>query len=283
VSRPLSVVIAAHNAEDTLGEQLDALTRQDWPFGGEIIVADNGSTDRTAAFAQSYDHPIIDIRTVDASAHKGAGFARNCGVLAAQFHNSAFCDADDVVGESWVTEITRGLDHGPAVGGCLEFTRLNPDWVVGSRGRLVAGEELPLFDGVFPVLSSCNLGIRRDTFLDLGGFDLAYVLGEDAELSLRLHQAATPTTFLPRAVVHYRMRSSLRDIFEQARGWGAVQVTLGRSLHGSARPGNRRSRARSWLWLVAHGHILATRAGRARWAYVAGLRIGAHRGRRLLP
>jgi len=69
VSRPLSVVIAAHNAEDTLGEQLDALTRQDWPFGGEIIVADNGSTDRTAAFAQSYDHPIIDIRTVDASAH----------------------------------------------------------------------------------------------------------------------------------------------------------------------------------------------------------------------
>jgi glycosyltransferase involved in cell wall biosynthesis len=275
------VVIAAHNAEETLGEQLDALTRQEWPFGGEIIVADNGSTDGTAAVAQTFDHPIIEIRTVDAREHKGAGFARNRGVRAARFDNVAFCDADDVVDGSWVAEMARGLEHSTAVGGRLEFGRLNPDWVVGSRGRLVASDRLPLFDGVFPVLSSCNLGIRRDTFLDLGGFDISYLRGQDAELSLRLHQAATPTTFLPSALVHYRMRSSIRDIFEQARGWGAVQVQLRRSLHGSGDENNRRSRIRSWLWLVAHGHLLATRAGRARWAYVAGLRLGVHRARRM--
>lgn len=282
MSGPISVVIAAHNAEDTLGEQLDALTRQNWPFGGEVIIADNGSTDRTAELAEGYDHPIIDIRIVDASDRRGAGFARNRGVLAARFDNVAFCDADDVVGESWVIEMTRGLDQYTAVGGRLEFGRLNPQWVVGSRGRLVANDQLPLFDGVFPVLSSCNLGICRRAFLDIGGFDVSYLRGQDAELSLRLHQAAAAIAFLPSAVVHYRMRSSLREIFEQARGWGAVQVRLRRSLHAPTDPVDRRSRIRSWLWLVAHAHILTTKAGRARWVYVAGLRFGVYGVRRKL-
>ena len=44
----LSVVIPAFNAAATLGEQLDALSRQEPPVPVEIVVVDNASTDETA-------------------------------------------------------------------------------------------------------------------------------------------------------------------------------------------------------------------------------------------
>lgn len=274
MSSAVSVVIAARNAQETIGEQLEALCKQSWPDGGEIIVADNGSSDRTAAIASTFDSPAVPVRVVDAGERPGAGHARNRGVAASHHPKIAFCDADDVVSSTWVEAISRGLDDDVAVGGRLDFERLNAPWTVGSRGRLLASGQLPLFDGAFPVLSSCNLGIRRATFDELGGFDVDYLRGQDAELSLRLHRAGHDPSFLETAVVHYRMRTTLPEIYRQARGWGEVQVAL-RAALGEA-PGTRvRATARSWLWLVARLPSLASRHGRARWAYVAGTRVGA--------
>lgn len=275
----VSVVIAARNAEDTIGEQLRALCEQPWPSAGEIIVADNGSTDRTSTVAAEFHSAEVPVRVIDAGQMPGAGYARNQGVSAAAYSKIAFCDADDVVGDSWIAAIAAGLDCATAVGGSLDFDRLNPAWSVGSRGRLLASEQLPVFDGVFPVLSSCNLGIQRSTFEHLGGFDVDFLRGQDAELSLRLHKAGHGALFLRDAVVHYRMRSTLRDIYAQARGWGQVQVAL-RSIiadgvdHRSA-AGSQRATARSWMWLGARAPLLLSRSGRARWAYVAGTRVGA--------
>ncbi len=276
----VSVVIAARNAEATIGEQLAALSKQSWPGDGEIIVADNGSTDRTAAIASAFDSAAVPVRVIDARERPGAGHARNRGVAASSFSKIAFCDADDVVSSTWVEAMANGLDEFVAVGGRLDFEHLNAPWTVGSRGRLLASDQLPLFDGSFPVLSSCNLGIRRTVFDDLGGFDVKYLRGQDAELSLRLHRAGHDPAFLDRAVVHYRMRTTLRDIFAQARGWGEVQVTLRGALEEHALEEQSRTRrratARSWLWLVARLPLLGSRSGRARWAYVAGTRVGVH-------
>lgn len=276
----VSVVIAARNAEATIGEQLQALCEQPWPGDGEVIVVDNGSTDETAAVASSFDSAAVPVRVIDARERPGAGYARNRGVAASSFAKIAFCDADDVVSPTWVEAISEGLDESVAVGGRLDFERLNDPWTVGSRGRLLARGQLPLFDGAFPVLSSCNLGIRRVVFDELGGFDVDYLRGQDAELSLRLHRAGHDPSFLDEAVVHYRMRTSLRDIYAQAKGWGEVQVALRFALgEGFALGAERRSRfratARSWLWLGARLPLLVSRSGRARWAYVAGIRVGA--------
>jgi len=275
----LSVVIAAHNAEATIDAQLTALCEQPWPNGGEIIVADNGSTDQTAAIAENYDSPDLDVRVIDASDRPGAGHARNAGVAESAFDKIAFCDADDIASSKWVNAISCGLEDSPAVGGRLDFERLNPNWAIGSRGRLLASEELPLFDGVFPVLSSCNLGIQRSVFEELGGFDVDYLRGQDAELSLRLYWSGLEPTYLDDAVVHYRMRATVRDIYIQAKGWGQAQVALRSALAEGTHP-TLRTTARSWLWLGARLPLILSRTGRARWAYVAGTRVGAFEGNR---
>ena len=280
MSSPLSVIIAAKNAEQTLADQLDALVSQPWPNGGEIIVADNGSSDGTVAQANRFDRSTIAVRVVDASSVSGAGHARNRGVDASVHDYVAFCDADDVVHESWVNSLTAALDDTPAIGGKLEFDKLNPGWVVGSRGQLHAVDDLPSFDGIFPVLSSCNLGIRRSVFDEVGGFDESYLRGQDAELSMRLHHAGIPMAFAEDAVVHYRMRSGLRAIYRQALGWGEVQHRLRQALPNPAATDHKRI-LRSWAWLGTHPHLLATQAGRARLAYVAGIRVGVARAQLL--
>ncbi len=57
VTPEVSVIVAAYNAEATLGEQLEALSRQAVSFPWELLVCDNGSTDGTAELVRSLvDH-----------------------------------------------------------------------------------------------------------------------------------------------------------------------------------------------------------------------------------
>jgi glycosyltransferase involved in cell wall biosynthesis len=92
MSRPtVSVVIPAYNAESTLERAVDSVTAQtydDW----ELIVVDDGSTDRTAELARSRSDRV----RVIGSPHLGAGQARNVGAAAAQGRYLAWLDADDI-------------------------------------------------------------------------------------------------------------------------------------------------------------------------------------------
>ncbi len=58
----ISVIIAARDAAETIGEQLHALVDQVWPDGTwDVIVADNGSTDDTQAIVERFaaDHDRV--------------------------------------------------------------------------------------------------------------------------------------------------------------------------------------------------------------------------------
>ncbi|MEN8145864.1 MAG: glycosyltransferase, partial [Gemmatimonadota bacterium] len=50
----LSVVLPCHNAAATIREQLEALERQEWPGGWELIVVDNMCTDASMDIARAF-------------------------------------------------------------------------------------------------------------------------------------------------------------------------------------------------------------------------------------
>jgi glycosyltransferase involved in cell wall biosynthesis len=98
----LSVVVPAYNEErrlpETLAQILAYLARQTYRF--ELIVADDGSTDRTAALVEelAVRRPVSDrgkgsllLLRLD---HRGKGFAVRAGALAAHGENVLLCDAD---------------------------------------------------------------------------------------------------------------------------------------------------------------------------------------------
>ncbi len=87
----VSVIIPTYNGGGYIGETLDALARQSVPIH-EVVVVDDGSTDGSAALAQS--HPIGPL--VIHQAHCGVAFARNLGVSAATGQFIALLDQDDL-------------------------------------------------------------------------------------------------------------------------------------------------------------------------------------------
>jgi glycosyltransferase involved in cell wall biosynthesis len=86
----VSVIVPARNAERHLREALCSALEQD-PPPLEVIVVDDGSTDATAALAESLGQPVRVLRQPPA----GIGAARNRGVSAARGEIVGFLDADD--------------------------------------------------------------------------------------------------------------------------------------------------------------------------------------------
>ncbi|MFF1529901.1 glycosyltransferase family 2 protein [Cellulomonas sp. NPDC058312] len=222
----LTVVIAAYQAQGTLGDQLDALARQTATFRWEVVVADNGSTDGTVEVARTYADRLR-LRVVDASATRGAGAARNVGVSVARAPLVAFCDADDVVADDWVATVRDALRTHAFVAGRFEGARLNAPRVLRSR-------TLPQQDGLqesghLPGLRAAgagNMGLRVEVFRAVGGFDPHCRFLEDTDLCWRVQLSGVPLTWVPGAVVHVRLRGSLRSAARQGYDYGTGERWL---------------------------------------------------------
>lgn len=222
----LTVVIAAFDAEATLGEQLDALAAQRAPFGWELVVADNGSTDGTAALARSYADRL-PVRVVDASATRGAGAARNVGVSVARAPLVAFCDADDVVGDGWLVAMRTALRTHAFVAGRFDAERLNTPRVLRSRTvpQTAGLQESTRLPGLHAA-GAGNMGIRADVFRAVGGFDPGCLFLEDTDLCWRVQLAGVPLTWVPEAVLHVRLRGSVRSSAQQGYHYGTGERWL---------------------------------------------------------
>ncbi len=99
----ISVIIPVYNNEQSIGRAIDSVLAQSRP-ADEIIVVDDGSTDRTAEAAAAYGNKIRYIR----QDNQGAGAARNTGIRAASGEWIAFLDADD----EWLPDkLTLQTEH----------------------------------------------------------------------------------------------------------------------------------------------------------------------------
>lgn len=167
----VSIIIPVYNAEKYLFETLSSLTGDDFQ-PREIIVVDDGSTDKSAEIARGFNEIKYYFQE-----NKGVSVARNFGIECSKGDFITFLDADDV----WIPgRIQQGLNY---------FIK-NPetDFVLGMSQRFFDnGFERPSnmhqewFD--HPQFAS-NTGVlmaRRHCFDRIGGFDPGYKRGEDTE------------------------------------------------------------------------------------------------------
>ncbi|HUF96500.1 MAG TPA: glycosyltransferase [Ilumatobacter sp.] len=263
----------ARNEELVLAHQLDALARQTAEVGWELVVVDNGSSDRTAAIATSYADRIPGLRVIHEPT-LGLYHARRAGVIAARADRLAFCDADDVVSDRWVASMADALDEYEVATGPLDLELLNEADLRDMRGHN-EDKGLPTFYGLFPYARGNNFGVRRELFDRLGGFDAAYTGGEDIEFGMRAAWSNVEIGFAEGALVNYRYRTTPRQLWRQGFMYGRVRPKMRAALieHGSAAP-SPFAGWRSWLWLLRSLPQATTRAGRSNIAWVAGNRLG---------
>jgi glycosyltransferase involved in cell wall biosynthesis len=104
----ISIIIPAYNAERTLEETLDSITQQTYR-DYEVIVVDDGSTDRTAEIVLTHSLQPTLIQQTNA----GAAVARNTGADGAQGDYFLFCDADIVLQPNALQKMFVTLDEHP--------------------------------------------------------------------------------------------------------------------------------------------------------------------------
>lgn len=211
----VSVIIPAYNAQDFIGEAIRSVLEQNYPHI-ELIVVDDGSTDRTAQEARAFGERV---RVLE-KANGGAAAARNYGISVAQGELIAFLDADDI----WLpgklsTQVSYLMQH-PEVGmvtsnfllWCPEhdgsfgqpptpIVEPNADDIVGQHSGWIYGELL-----CDCVVCTITVLIRRAVVDSVGLFNEQLRTGEDYEYWLRVSRHAQVTK-LNRDFACYRIHS----------------------------------------------------------------------------
>jgi GT2 family glycosyltransferase len=206
----ISVVIPVRDGALTLPALLDALEAQTLARDRfEIVVVDNGSRDGSGARARERGVRVVD------EPRPNRARARNRGVDGARGAQIAFTDADCLPAPGWLSALSACLAGAPLAGGAVEL-------VAGERpSRWEQLERLWRFRQEAAVAqgwaATANLGVRRDAFLAVAGFDPAYRhIGEDVDFCLRARAAGYALVWCPRAVVRHRAETTAPGVLRRA-------------------------------------------------------------------
>ena len=173
----ISFIVPAYNEEQCLAETIDALHRAGLALAEtyEVLVADDGSTDKTAAIAVHHGATVVSV------AHRQIAATRNAGAKAATGDYLIFVDADTVVNEEVVRACVHAMRHGAVGGGAgLSFDEPTPLFA-----RLLLRVVVQLFRAV-RIATGCFLFCTRSAFTAVGGFDERYYGAEEIVMSRAL-------------------------------------------------------------------------------------------------
>jgi glycosyltransferase involved in cell wall biosynthesis len=175
-SAPLvSVIVAAFNQEQFIGRCLRSLLNQTLPQNSyEIIVIDDGSTDRTPYALQLF-HDAIQIITN--RNNEGLPAAINRGIKAARSQYIVRVDADDYVNTNFLNFLHFYLDENPLTDAvACDYWLVNDgdEWL-----ERVDCSKIPI---------ACGILFRRDQLVEIGMYDESFRCHEDSDLRIRFQK-----------------------------------------------------------------------------------------------
>lgn len=232
----VAIVIPVGGIDAALERQLRTVSEQQLSVPFEVVLSLN--TPEPTADSAMQDllrrHGDGRVRSVSSADRRGASHARNVGVTATEAEYVLFCDADDVTHPGWAQALFDALHGHAVVGG--HTNDVAPKGSQRWRPPTTPGG-LPAFLGVaYP--ASGNLGVRREVFEELGGFDESLLRCEDIALGWRAKDAGYEVAYVPAAILDYHHRSSFARMLRQHffYGIGMSQVLVRYGVPGASGP-----------------------------------------------
>jgi hypothetical protein len=204
VSPRVSVVTPAFEAETTIGAAVSSALAQTYA-DLEVVVVDDGSTDRTAAIAEAHGGRVRVVRQENA----GVAVARNTGIEAATGELIAFCDADDMLLPEHVESLVALWDERGGIATANSYWLL-PGGIHPAKTR---------YRGGFPKPAEQRRAILEQNFVsplslfarrlvgEVGGFPPERKRAEDWDFWLRTIFAGHRVSLQPKPTALYRWGS----------------------------------------------------------------------------
>jgi cellulose synthase/poly-beta-1,6-N-acetylglucosamine synthase-like glycosyltransferase/peptidoglycan/xylan/chitin deacetylase (PgdA/CDA1 family) len=220
VNEPVTVLVPAHNEEAGIEATVRSLLASTHPYL-QVIVVDDGSTDRTAQIAEGVRDPRV---TVVRQPNTGKPGALNTGLGYARHDIVVMVDADTVFEPDALFRLIQPLAH-PAIGAVSGNTK------VGNRTKLlgrwqhleyVFGFNLDrrMFEVLecMPTVPGAIGAFRRDALMGIGGVS-DDTLAEDTDLTMALWRAGWRVVYEESAIAWTEVPGSLGQLWRQRYRW----------------------------------------------------------------
>ena len=226
-----SIIIPVYNRPDEVDELLESLSNQTQK-DFEVIIVEDGSVKPCKDVCDKYAG-ILALHYY-AKENSGPGQSRNYGAERANGEWLIVLDSDVVLPEGYLAAVDSAISHQTsdfaAFGGpdaahpsftpvqkAISYSMTSFFTTGGIRGGKAK------LDKFYP--RSFNMGIRRDVYLELGGFTKMR-FGEDIDFSYRIVEAGYHPRLLPDAWVWHKRRTDFRKFFRQVYNSGIARINL---------------------------------------------------------
>ena len=201
--KQVSIIIPCYNAERWIAEAIDSCLQQSYP-AVEIIVIDDGSTDKSLDIIKSYGDRLI-WRTGE---NKGGNHARNRGFALSQGEYIQFLDADDYI---LPKKIARQIDfleqnNADVVYGDWRHQQHLPSGKTFLEEVKISGEQEDILESLLAdwwVSPACIL-FNRKTVINSGGWDECLKAGQDRDFLISVVVNGASVVYQPGCYSVYR-------------------------------------------------------------------------------
>lgn len=224
-----SIIVPVFNRPDEVDELLESLVNQE-EKDFEVIIVEDGSQIPCEDVCRKYADQLT-LRYF-MKPNSGPGQSRNYGAERAEGEYLLILDSDVVLPNGYLKAVNDELDREPAdaFGGpdrahnsftdtqkAISYSMTSFFTTGGIRG----GKKK--LDKFYP--RSFNMGIRRDVYMELGGFSKMR-FGEDIDFSIRIFKAGKRCRLFPEAWVWHKRRTDFRKFWRQVYNSGIARVNL---------------------------------------------------------
>ena len=224
-----SIIIPVFNRPDEVDELLESLCQQTVK-DFEVLIIEDGSVKPCKDVCDKYAN-ILDLHYYTKE-NSGPGQSRNYGAERANGEFVIILDSDVVLPTGYLQAVEDELKQNPceAFGGpdaahpsftpvqkAISYSMTSFFTTGGIRGGKAK------LDKFYP--RSFNMGIRRDVYLQLGGFTKMR-FGEDIDFSYRIVEAGFMPRLFPEAWVWHKRRTDFRKFFRQVYNSGIARINL---------------------------------------------------------
>ncbi|WP_442794497.1 glycosyltransferase [Pelobium manganitolerans] len=227
---PFSIIIPLYNRPQEIKELLESLTQQTYT-DFEVLVIEDGSAHKAEDIVKSFSSQLNI--SYYYKTNEGQGFARNFGFSKAKGDFFIFFDSDCVIPSNYLEIVNHYLQQHQldAYGGpdaahpsfspmqkALSYAMTSSLTTGGirSKAKNAGGKYHP---------RSYNMGISRKVWEQTGGFHLTN-MGEDMDLSRRIHQAGFKIELIADAKVYHKRRTSFYQFWKQVHSFGRTRIQL---------------------------------------------------------